>query len=88
MKLKKLDSSLFTFYLWEGGSISTIFGWPHRYASLVSHKEELCLYAVGYCLGEELLVRPKPGWFAVMLEYEGVTWWNHFTADEFHEIFE
>ena len=86
-RIPKMDSSLFTFYLWEGGSISAIFGWPHRYESLVAHKDDLCLYAMGYCLGEELIVRQKPDWFAVMFEYEDLTWWNHFTEKEFLEIF-
>jgi hypothetical protein len=86
-KIPKIDSQLFTYFLWEGGSISTIFGWPHRYESLVSHKDELCLYARGYCLGEELSVRPKPGWFAILFEYNDLTWWNHFTESEFNEIF-
>jgi len=86
-RIPKSDSSLFTYFLWEGGSVSTIFGWKHRYESLVAHKDELCLYARGYCLGEELSVRPKIGWYAVMLEYEDTIWWNHFTEKEFLEIF-
>ena len=86
-KIPKTDAGLFTFYLWEGGSVTDIFGWPHRYESLVAHKEDLVRYAVGYCEGDELTVRPKPGQYAVLFDYDGVEWWNHFTENEFVEIF-
>lgn len=85
--LPRLDSSLFSLYLWEGGSITSIFGWRHRYSSLYRHKDILRSYAVGYCKGEALYVKPKKGQFAVMFEYCGIRWWNHFTCREFYDIF-
>ena len=85
--LPKLDSSLFTLWLWEGGSITSIFGWKHRYTSLYRHRDVLALYAVGYCKGEALYVKPKEGQFAVMFEYREKRWWNHFTEKEFLDIF-
>jgi hypothetical protein len=83
----KTDPGLFTEFLWEGGSVTEIFGWPHRYESLVAHKDVLSLYAKGYCEGHELAVKPKPGQYAVLFEYQDREWWNHFTEKEFFEIF-
>lgn len=85
--IRKVDSSLFSWDLWEGGSVTEIFGWEHRYESLLAHRTELAKYAVGYCEGHELAVRPKPGQYAVMFDYDGTEWWNHFTEKEFLEIF-
>ena len=86
-RIPKLDASLFTSFIWEGGTVTTIFGWPHRYESLLANKEELVLYACGYCPGSDLLFRSKLGWVAVMFEFEDIMWWNHFTEKEFLEIF-
>lgn len=86
--MRKLDPGLFTEYMWEGGSVSHIFGFPHRYSSLVRHRDTLLMYAVGWVNGSELLVRPKPGQFAVMFHYYDRVWWNHFTEKEFKEIFD
>jgi hypothetical protein len=64
-----------------------MFGFPHRYEQLVENRDKLVLYSIGYCLGEELSFRQKPGHFAVLFEYDGTEWWNHFTEKEFVQIF-
>ena len=85
--LQRIDSALFTKYLHEGGSVTKIFGWKHRYTELYKHKDVLYLYAIGYCKGASLYYKAKVGWYAVMFSYNNITWWNHFTGKEFQDIF-
>ena len=86
--IDKLDSSYFTFELWEAGSFLRMFGF-HVYVNELDFKKKEILrkYVVGYCDAESLNVRPKTNCKAVMFFYGGDYFWSHLTNEEFEEIF-
>ena len=42
-------------------------------------------YAVGYCSGASITVRPRNGTYAVMFEKDGERFWFHVAMWEFEE---
>lgn len=82
-----IDAQLFTKYTWEGAHISTIFGVPMRTDQLIESKGKIKPFAIGWCKGEDLLIKRKENQKAVMFEKDNVIWWNHLTNDEFLAIF-
>lgn len=89
-KLEKLDSSLFTFDLWEAGSVHDFLGETDcRYDNLIQEKYKNAIKenAVGWCRGEDLSVRAKEKHVAIMCFYNGKHFWFHLRNNEFYEIF-
>lgn len=87
-KVKRIDSSLFTWNLWEAGSVHN-FGIEHfRFNNLEQYKDKFLENIKGYCFGEELLFRPKENEVALMYEKDdGTLFWFHIRNSEFYEIF-
>ncbi len=86
-KVRRLDSSLFTWNLHNSGSVNEIFNIRSRYYNILENKEILRKYVDGYCFSEELNIKPKENQIAVMFCVDDNYFWNHFRISEFIEIF-
>lgn len=86
MLIEKLPPFYFTFETWRAGSM-TEFGVQHRYYSIIENKNIILKYAIGYCPGEKLWIRPKNDEIAIMFFYNDNHFWCHFRKNEFEEIF-
>jgi hypothetical protein len=50
-------------------------------------RKQIRAAAVGWCLSERCLVKPRQGWVCVMFFKNGEHGWFHMTRDEFNLIF-
>ena len=82
-----LDSTLFTYDIWEAGSVHD-FGIEHfRFDNLQDHKSKFKKNLLGYCFAEKLSCRPKENEVALMYEMNGKKFWFHIRNNEFIELF-
>lgn len=82
-----LDSTLFTYDIWEAGSVHD-FGIEHfRFDNLQYHKSKFKKNLLGYCFAEKLNCRPKENEVALMYESNGKKFWFHIRNSEFIELF-
>ena len=88
VKLPKLDSSLFTWTIWNADSI-TALDLKCRYDDITSEKGKsiLNLYATGWCYGENLICRPKANEIALMCDMGEGEFWFHLRKAEFLQVF-
>jgi hypothetical protein len=84
--LEHLNGTTFDWLSWQGGTLAKL-GLFNRKQIILSNRQTIKRYAVGYCEGDQLLCRPKPNTIAVMFFKEGEFFWTHLMADEFWEIF-
>lgn len=84
--IEKIDSTLFDWISWRSGSPLDFFV-PCRESALVEIRPILRRYAIGYCIGENLLCRPKLNHKAVMFFKNDLHFWFHLTNREFERIF-
>lgn len=85
-KVPRLSSELFTYDIWQRGSIHS-FGIDHfRTENVHEHAPKFRNNVVGYCPGESLNCRPKINETALMCEYEGERFWFHVRNIEFVKI--
>ena len=78
-----LPSRKFTASRWRKFDIS-VFGIPTwRTEFIKTYKKTLKKYCVGYIESENLYVRPKIGYYAVMFFYDDCYSWVHVTKEEF-----
>lgn len=90
ISLAQLNSSLFSLEKWEGGSLA-VFNLKTRERDITSPNGKAIIrkHAIGYCLGQNLPVRPKVDTMAVMFETENFEqFWTHLTTKEFNEVFD
>lgn len=85
--IERIDPQLFTWSRWRAGTPADL-GIVARKKVLISNKERLKQYSVGYCNGENLVCRPKAETKAVMFFKDGIHFWFHFKNEEFREIYE
>jgi len=83
-----LDSSLFTWEKWRGGSFYSLFGIRHRRNDIAKHAKRIAQLALGHAKGESLPFRPKPGMYAMMFLTDNGEFWSHITPEEFRLICE
>lgn len=86
--LTKLHPLDFTYDIWANGNIHDL-GIISRYDDITKEKSRQIIkeYAIGWCFGESLYVRPKINHVAVMFEKENERFWFHVRNNEFVEIF-
>lgn len=86
--IPKIPAVQFTFEKWRGGSLQTLEV-ACRYLDIVSPRGQRILkkYAIGYCKGESLLVRPQENETAVMFLFKDEFFWTHLRNKEFNEVF-
>ena len=84
--IQKLYPELFDWLSWRSGSPADLFVRCDEKV-LISKKEILKYYAIGYCDGERLECRPKENCKAVMFYKDDITFWFHLTNFEFQEVF-
>ena len=82
----RLNPSLFDWSRWRAGCLAE-FGVQTRYEFLIAAGSVLRQHAIGWCFGENLACRPKPGTMAVMFWSEERHFWTHLTVREFREVF-
>jgi hypothetical protein len=58
----------------------------NRQAHIISRKDLLVKYAIGYCSGTTLSCRPKSEHYAVMFQKDDIQFWTHLTVEEFTNI--
>lgn len=87
--IPQLDSTLFDWLTWRGGSIHDLEITACRYSIITSPdgKRKLRQYAIGWCYGENLGCRPKSKEIAIMFEKDGEKFWFHLRQSEFYEVF-
>ena len=91
-KIERLDSSLFEFSNWHSGHPLELLGYPNehlRYDNITEGeiKSAIKKYAIGYCEGHSLKVRPKTDSVAIMCQKDDSTFWFHMRNNEFVKIF-
>lgn len=85
--VQKLDSTMFTYDIWEAGSVHD-FGIEHfRFDNLYENKNKLSEGLLGYCFGENLPCRPKENHVALMYGINDKRFWFHIRNNEFYEIY-
>jgi hypothetical protein len=86
-----LDSTLFDWQRWRIGSPVEMLGIPCRTPALVSNRNLLRTYVVGWCEGSSTLCRPRQGSKAIMFYKNEQHFWFHLCDEEagiiFPEIF-
>jgi hypothetical protein len=84
--MQELDSSLFDWLTWRGGSLYDVFGIPCRTAALIQNRKILRKYAYGWTPGYRLMCRPKLNNTAIMFHKNGRDFWFHLRTHEFEAI--
>ena len=85
MSLLKIPAIQFTFDLWKAGSLTELIGYT-REGNIIANKNVIKKYAIGFCNGSRLSVRPKKNTMAVMF-HTNEHWWTHLTIKEFSICF-
>ena len=87
--IDRLDSGEFDWLRWRAGSPMDVFGLSAHQGDLISRRGRNLIrqYAVGWCPGEKLLCRPKPGTIGVMFLRQENFFWFHILLQEFSTIF-
>lgn len=80
----KLDSSLFTWGRWRGGTLADLGAYSR---AIRASRRVLRQHVVGYAEGSSVPCRPKPGTKAVMFSTARGLFWTHLLNDEFAEVF-
>jgi len=81
-----MHGTSFDWLLWEGGSLTRL-DVQHNSCHIAAMAETIRKHAVGWCPGEELLCRPKPGTVGVMFLQDEEFWWTHLTVYEFAAVY-
>lgn len=81
--ISRLTPAAFSWSRWRRFNLFTC-----RYDIIISFKNVIRKYAVGYIEGEFLQCRPKPGLFAILFLKDGEFSWCHITDKEFKKVFE
>lgn len=84
--IEKVNTSQFFYTRWRAGCLKDL-GLHHRKYSIIEGKDIIKKYAIGYCQGECLPVRPKENTFAVMFYKDGEYFWTHLIDYEFKYVF-
>lgn len=86
--IEELPSYEFTFEKWGAGSYSNL-GLSNGHYDIDSLNGKILIrkYAIGYCHGKKLMIRPKPDCVGVMFYKDDLTFWTHLTLVEFNNIF-
>lgn len=83
----QLPSEYFNWSRWRTGCPGEFLIQPCREVNILVARARLQQHAVGWCYGDRLMCRPKPGHYAVMFWKDGRHFWFHLTAREFQAIF-
>jgi len=86
MDLLKMPAIRFSFDLWRAGSLTELIGYT-REGTIIANRDKIRKYAIGFCDGYKLSVRPKKNTVAVMF-YTNEHWWTHLTIKEFQTCFQ
>lgn len=85
MFLQKLDSTLFSWELWEANCWDALDLSFSKSMELDKLLGAIKKYGIGYCDAEDLSVRPRLGYYAVMCQRDGETFWFHVLKKDFEE---
>jgi hypothetical protein len=86
--IEHLNEQSFDWLTWRNGSILKVLNIPHNEICIISNKETIRKYAIGYCKADNLPCRPKSRYVAVMFNTGEIdNWWTHLTLKEFNECF-
>ncbi len=88
LSIPRLGPDSFDWLSWVGGSIHDL-GIPCRESCIIGFpgRDILRRYAIGFCEGEHLFCRPKPGTMAVLFVREEREFWFHLRKREFDIVF-
>jgi hypothetical protein len=81
-----MHGTSFDWLTWCGGSLTRL-GVRYNSCHIEAMKHVIRQYAVGWCEGESVLCRPKPGQIAVMFLKDDEFWWTHIWKNEFEVVF-
>ena len=86
--MERLDPLLFSWGRWRRGCPLDVLGLECRSDALLSRRGRAILRgkALGWCPGDQLVCRPKPGTVAVMFWIGDGHWWFHMMLDEFRAV--
>ena len=84
--LEKMHATSFDWLSWRGEGVLRL-GFRQREAIIIANADLIKKHAVGYCIGEELICRPKIGTIGVMFLKDDEFFWTHLTRKEFKIIF-
>jgi len=88
INIPRLPPDSFDWIRWRNFSLFYDMDIIHRTYSIRQNKARFADKAIGYCRGGELFCRPKQNHFAVMFLHNDIWQWCHFTAEEFHALFD
>ena len=88
LDIEELPAYEFTFEKWNAGSFSDL-GMLNGHYDIDSINGKILIrkYAIGYCLGRKLWVRPKLDCVGVLFFKDEITFWTHLRINEFENIF-
>jgi MoaA/NifB/PqqE/SkfB family radical SAM enzyme len=86
VSLPWMNPGNFDWLSWRGGSVKD-FGCSARWIDMTENKKKLKTFAVGWCLSEEVICRPKENQVAVMFQKGEDKFWFHMWKNEFYEVF-
>ena len=64
-----------------------MMGIQSRTSDILQKKEIIKKYAIGWCRGEDLQVKPRENCVAIMFLHEDRIFWTHLLNKEFEGIF-
>jgi len=84
--LYRMHGISFDWLTWRNGWLDDL-GIKHNYFDIINNQNRIKKYAIGWCLGTEVLCRQKEDTYAVMFLKGERQFWTHLTKKEFEEIF-
>jgi hypothetical protein len=85
--MDRLDSTLFDWQAWRGGTPADLIDGPCRASFLIAARGPLRKWAIGWCEGSSTLARPKSGHKGIMYQRGDHTFWFHLRDSEARAIY-
>jgi hypothetical protein len=87
--IEHFNEQSFDWLTWRSGSIVDILKIPQREQTIITNKQIIRKFAIGYCDASNIPCRPKKDCIAVMFNTgEVYNWWTHLTKKEFISCFQ
>ena len=83
VNIEQLHGQSFNWLTWRAGNLTEMLNLRTREDVIVSNKNTIRKYAIGWCPSESLVCRPKINEVGVMFLTKDIEWWTHFRIKEF-----
>jgi len=83
MIIEHYHEQSFTWDSWSGGNLTEMLNIPNRKEIILDNIDIIRKHAIGWCISDDVVCRPKKGKVSVMFLTNEIEWWTHFEMDEF-----